>query len=491
MKVNRPKESTPSNSHSTNPFFSKKSQEPFFSQHPKLVERQLNQTEGKGQSLPDDVKSTMGNAFNTDFSSVKIHTDQTAIQLTKKLGAKAFTRGKDIYFNKGEYQTSTNQGKKLLAHELTHVVQQKGSHQLINRQEADERQRPSREELQELNDAFDQAMGNTGSRRIQHLQAQQDYFRQLLQLVQERYPIENRRLLMDQFSLLQFDAESDLMKTVNRNALRIHVTPVSIEMEINLEVYFANGDTADYATLARNLRIGLSRIWGRRLSRLPSLVSNRSFQLIPNIRLSHSSETSDDAFQILVSPSRNRAETINNVMNIAPSDINNPDTLGHESLHLLGLADRYVDLLNNETGEVQSASARGIGPVEAHNNRRSGRTSNSTGVTRDDPLDMGTGAILHEDLDSVFANVGIYEQVIMSNLTPEQNVLIRRMGRGYIRSIPELTEEANTSRHLYPNLEHYQIMRRLINDRIRRIEVELSSISDREQLREDTAFDVD
>jgi hypothetical protein len=66
----------------------------------------------------------MGNAMGVDFSGVNIHTDSKAVQMNQKLGAKAFTHGNDIYFKEGEFNPESNNGKKLLAHELTHVVQQ-------------------------------------------------------------------------------------------------------------------------------------------------------------------------------------------------------------------------------------------------------------------------------------------------------------------------------------------------------------------------------
>jgi hypothetical protein len=62
--------------------------------------------------------------MGADFSNVNIHTDPEAIQMNQSLGARAFTHGNDIYFNQNEYNPSTPKGKHLLAHELTHVIQQ-------------------------------------------------------------------------------------------------------------------------------------------------------------------------------------------------------------------------------------------------------------------------------------------------------------------------------------------------------------------------------
>jgi hypothetical protein len=66
----------------------------------------------------------MNRSFNADFSNVKIHTDGEAVGMNRELQAQAFTYGSDIYFNAGKFNTDTAAGKRLLAHELTHVVQQ-------------------------------------------------------------------------------------------------------------------------------------------------------------------------------------------------------------------------------------------------------------------------------------------------------------------------------------------------------------------------------
>jgi hypothetical protein len=89
-----------------------------------IVSQQIQRSKGFGKSLPSDTNQFMSNAFGNDFSGVHIHTDSNALQMNQKLGARAFTVGSDIYFNKGEYNPESTDGKRLLAHELTHVVQQ-------------------------------------------------------------------------------------------------------------------------------------------------------------------------------------------------------------------------------------------------------------------------------------------------------------------------------------------------------------------------------
>ena len=88
------------------------------------VSQQIKNKSGKGKGLPKKTKAEMEASFGRDFSDVNIHTDEDAVKMNKELGAQAFTHGKDVYFNSGKYSPETSSGKHLLAHELTHVVQQ-------------------------------------------------------------------------------------------------------------------------------------------------------------------------------------------------------------------------------------------------------------------------------------------------------------------------------------------------------------------------------
>ncbi len=86
-----------------------------------------------GNAMNSSTREKMEGAFGADFSGVRIHTGPEAESMSRSIGAQAFTYGQDIYFNNGKYSPSTSQGQHLLAHELTHVVQQKGKvHRKIN-----------------------------------------------------------------------------------------------------------------------------------------------------------------------------------------------------------------------------------------------------------------------------------------------------------------------------------------------------------------------
>jgi uncharacterized protein DUF4157 len=82
---------------------------------------------GAGQALDGGVRAGMEAAYGQDFSGVRVHTGGAAAGLSDRLGARAFTLGGDIAFAPGEYRPGTALGDALIAHELAHVVQQRGA----------------------------------------------------------------------------------------------------------------------------------------------------------------------------------------------------------------------------------------------------------------------------------------------------------------------------------------------------------------------------
>lgn len=91
------------------------------------VSNQIESRRGNGHQMDAGTKTFMESRFGNDFSNEKIHTDSTAIQLSQNLNAQAFTVGNDVFFNEGKYNPNSSSGKHLLAHELTHTVQQTGT----------------------------------------------------------------------------------------------------------------------------------------------------------------------------------------------------------------------------------------------------------------------------------------------------------------------------------------------------------------------------
>ncbi len=86
--------------------------------------QKLRSTQGQGNVLPGNFQKEISRKMGSDFSEVKVHTDTASKEMNRQLGSRAFTYGNDIYFNSGEYDPYSYQGRHLLAHELTHVVQQ-------------------------------------------------------------------------------------------------------------------------------------------------------------------------------------------------------------------------------------------------------------------------------------------------------------------------------------------------------------------------------
>jgi hypothetical protein len=88
---------------------------------PSLVRDVLN---SPGQPLDAETRSLMEPQFGYDFSGVRVHTDETAAQSARCVNAKAYTTGTHVAFDTGQYRPESQSGERILAHELTHVVQQ-------------------------------------------------------------------------------------------------------------------------------------------------------------------------------------------------------------------------------------------------------------------------------------------------------------------------------------------------------------------------------
>jgi hypothetical protein len=93
---------------------------------PHEIGEAIQRQQGLGQPLDRNVRAQMEPAFGTSFQHVRVHTGPEADQLNRSVSARAFTTGRDIFFRTGEYSPGSYKGRELLAHELTHVVQQTG-----------------------------------------------------------------------------------------------------------------------------------------------------------------------------------------------------------------------------------------------------------------------------------------------------------------------------------------------------------------------------
>ncbi|PZV12172.1 MAG: hypothetical protein DCF20_18070 [Pseudanabaena sp.] len=125
------------------------------------LESSIQSARGSGQSLDPNLQVKMGQAMGADFSNVKVHTDSQSDQLNQSIQSKAFTTGQDVFFRQGEYDPGSRGGQELIAHELSHVVQQNEG--TIGRKSLPQRQLTQRPATEALSTAgFIQSKGNWG-----------------------------------------------------------------------------------------------------------------------------------------------------------------------------------------------------------------------------------------------------------------------------------------------------------------------------------------
>jgi len=90
----------------------------------RCLEAQIHSMKGGGQPLPRTVRNFFEPRFNNDFSQVQIHTDDKAAKSAQLINASSYTVGRNIFFGEGQYSPQTMPGRRLIAHELVHVLQQ-------------------------------------------------------------------------------------------------------------------------------------------------------------------------------------------------------------------------------------------------------------------------------------------------------------------------------------------------------------------------------
>ena len=122
---------------------------------PSNVASDISSAKSGGTPLPLSVRKFMEPRFEANFRNVRIHTDERASQLNKQVSAKAFATGSHIFFGDGQYQPETDQGKELLAHELTHTIQQGAAVQRKAAAPAINQTRPNQVQRLGISDALD------------------------------------------------------------------------------------------------------------------------------------------------------------------------------------------------------------------------------------------------------------------------------------------------------------------------------------------------
>jgi Domain of unknown function (DUF4157) len=94
--------------------------------HPE-IESAIAGTRGGGSQLEPATRARLGEGLGESLDDVRVHTGDVANGLARAVSAKAFATGTDVYFAHGEYRPGSSAGDRLLAHEVSHVVQQRGA----------------------------------------------------------------------------------------------------------------------------------------------------------------------------------------------------------------------------------------------------------------------------------------------------------------------------------------------------------------------------
>ena len=101
------------------------------------LESRIHSLKGGGQLLSENDRAFFEPRFGRDFSQVRLHTDTQAAESARAVNSRAFTVGQDVVFGAGQYAPGTSEGRRLMAHELTHVVQQSGKNKTHNKESSE------------------------------------------------------------------------------------------------------------------------------------------------------------------------------------------------------------------------------------------------------------------------------------------------------------------------------------------------------------------
>ena len=116
------------------------------------TESRIHALQVGGQPLSESSKAFFEPRFGQDFSQVRVHTDSQTAKLARSVSARAFTVGQHIVFGAGEYSSGSSTGRRLLAHELTHTLQQQGTTQPCTKKSPANEVTPVQHKVQRLGD---------------------------------------------------------------------------------------------------------------------------------------------------------------------------------------------------------------------------------------------------------------------------------------------------------------------------------------------------
>lgn len=397
--------------------------------------------------LPASVRVPMEHAFGVDFASVRIHADAEAASNAARRDAAAYTQGEHVHFAAGRYRPDDVAGQRLIAHELAHVVQQRraptadsaaaaeneavqtarhvtGGHRVTVVRSAHGTQRQDTP-----HDRMVVAQARRRLALLEQYEAQwQEREARRLRIAREREARLGARTAMDRAAAesgadvpeiavpgSREASERSLIARLNRRPLRISVTEDAVTFRVRFHLRFEDPTMAGRATqLAAALQQGLDTVWnqpldgdifgGRRLQVIAETTTvaadaarDRNFWLI-TVRPSDDAPISYPGCDLPrsdtgVPTSATDATCDGGVMSIPPRHVTMGGVLGHELLHLLGLIDRYTNIVTVQPG---------------------GRRINENAPTREtpgrlDPLGAEEGPVLREDLAFLFEHLGVYE----------------------------------------------------------------------------------
>lgn len=299
------------------------------------------QAAGGGSRLPETVSNEMSQKMGVDFSNVNIHTGPEASRLNKTLGARAFTHGADVFFNSGEYNPGSREGKRLLAHELTHVVQQGGVYKVIQRN-GDEEQEP----VTQLSGHYRSAERFENGHR-----KRTDLFISVNQLTLTG----NFRSFIDQGE--GFDVENS--GDVHGERMDQHL-PVRYDVIINGETWYfdfnvrATGELAHLVEGGRRIPILAMNMAGqsmefRRVGSTPPITSQEVTNAPPNEASALESERQEGLTPDMIVSLRNSADQLVEMMRRYPhAGIGNQLNSAY-----LQIADQYNGILSQYSGNLR------------------------------------------------------------------------------------------------------------------------------------------
>ena len=97
------------------------------------LETSIVRSREQGRPVDQSAIESLSSRLGTSLRGIRIHTGASEARMNREINARAFTVGRDIYFNQGQYYPGSSEGKRLLAHELVHVAQQMKTSQKIQR----------------------------------------------------------------------------------------------------------------------------------------------------------------------------------------------------------------------------------------------------------------------------------------------------------------------------------------------------------------------